>query len=210
MFGVSSVSSCTVSFGSWRVMFIGVFCLFLLRLLFCGLFRRETGGLSRICLVFRYRGSWGKALCVICKRCILDVEGFVVDDVPLGLFIILSRTYDFFTWLAVWLLALFRKVSFFYFINSKVQFGLIVSFISIVSECRCICECGVSCDSNTSNLLLVGIFTIGKLSAEFMISFFRLYASPIVLSSLLLHSLLLSALLFLFTRFRGGLSFRIF
>lgn len=36
-----------------------------------------------------------------------------------------------------------------------------------------------------SNLLLVGIFAIGKLSAVLLISFLLLYASPTVFSSLL-------------------------
>ena len=57
--------------------------------------------------------------------------------------------------------------------------------------------------------IFVRIADNGELSDEFMVSFPSRSASPVALSFLLTLSWLLCALLFLFTRFGGRLSFRV-
>ena len=106
------------------------------------------------------------------------------------------------SWEAVFLLAFFRRLPFFFLI-------IVVSFIVPIWGCCCIRDRQDSYDCNTLNLFFVRIADNGEPSAEFMVSFHSRSASPVVLSFLLTLSWLLCALLFLFNRFGGRLSFRV-
>jgi hypothetical protein len=128
---------------------------------------------------------------------------------------VLSRKCEVPTRDVVFLLALFRISSFFFFLISTIVFCIRGSFVVI--------DCGwswrwdklVSCGCSTSNLFFVGIAS-ARASCFFMFSFFSSVAYYVLFSSWLNERISISVFfrlpdspLFLVTRFGCRLSFRV-
>ena len=93
---------------------------------------------------------------------------------------------------------------------STIVFWISVFFVNIDFGWSCSWDKLDSYACRTSNLFFVGIAVGGQLLVCFMFSFFSQYASCVSFSSWVMLSWLLYVFLFLFTRFGGGLSFRVF
>jgi hypothetical protein len=181
--------SVTVSFVSWRVMLIGG-----------GLFPLAVAGAS----VCSSAVSLVGCLLNACPPC-----GVAGEGMPFGSFGMICRACDgvcFDDEVVVCLPDLPRSISFFLFIASTIEFGVVYAF----DGPGCGCDLLESWYCNSSNLFLIGILEKEAVFVGFMISLFPVFSSwvgslfPSKLSWLPSNSLVLV------TRFGCGLSFRVF